>query len=566
MSYKVADYIIERLTQNEAERLFGVPSVYCARLFQAAVDAKDFEPIVTSSDLEAGYAADGYARVRGLAAVAVSYGPGTLSLVNAIAGAYVERSPVVVINGGPSNSMIAEQAETGIVFSHSIGKPHTDLDVFRPVTSFCERVDTLSAVPAKVDEAIRAALTLKRPAYLEIPQSFFNEDCPRPTGLISKKVPAGAASKCSARILQAIRNATKPLLVVGVEVHRYGVASEVLSLINKLQVPWITTVLDKTTLDEQHPNFVGVFGGALAKPIVRKAVQDADLILSLGAIFGTSHKNLMAPKRHKTIRLWDGKAHFLTNANPETAGFEELIKLLERDAPMTNLLRSRQENDVDGLTADVVTEEGDPDAPSWLPDANTPRPSPPPGNGMTYDDLFSVVEKEIASDPRYHVVADTFLGIYPSANLRMSGKDSFTAGAIWASIGHSVAAAVGISAAGLKRPLVICGDGGFQMTVQSLSTMARFNLNPIVLIVDNGLYGYEQWLLDKRFYSGGPALPYAVIGRWDYVGIATAMGIGVAARATTVADLSAAIAAAKKQSSATVIQVIVAPRSLPSGL
>src|SRR6267378_1284284 len=146
MAYSAADYIIERLIQQKVEALFGVPAVYCAALYAAAARVNPpapapavFRTVVTSSDLEAGYAADGYARVRGLSAIGVAYGVGTLSLINAVAGAYLERSPIVIVNGGPSQSNIDQQTRTGVLFSHSMGLPHSDLDAFRSFTAFCER-------------------------------------------------------------------------------------------------------------------------------------------------------------------------------------------------------------------------------------------------------------------------------------------------------------------------------------------------------------------------------------------------------------------------------------------
>ena len=146
MAYLIADYVIERLMQQNVEALFGVPAVYGAELFAAAArantPARTFRTVVNSSDLESGYAADGYARVRGLSAVSVSYGVGTLSLVNAIAGAYIERSPVVVLNGGPSQKNIDDLNSAGVLFSHSMGRPHSDMEAFAPFTALCERAET----------------------------------------------------------------------------------------------------------------------------------------------------------------------------------------------------------------------------------------------------------------------------------------------------------------------------------------------------------------------------------------------------------------------------------------
>ena len=232
----VADYIIKRLSQHGVEALFGVPAVFCASVFDAAARAPNFRTIVTNSDLEAGYAADGYARTRGLSAVAVSHGPGTLSIVNAIAAAYVERSPVVIINGGPSQKNIDDQNTTGVLFSHSMGRPHTDLDVFRNVTVLCERETNLNNVPAFVDNAIRTALMRKHPVYIEFPKALFEASCPQPVGAIDVTVPAGDADTVATSILAKLATTTHPVVIVGEEVQRYRVAAQVQTVLDRLQV------------------------------------------------------------------------------------------------------------------------------------------------------------------------------------------------------------------------------------------------------------------------------------------------------------------------------------------
>jgi indolepyruvate decarboxylase len=565
VAFTISDYIIERLKQQGVDTLFGVPSVYCASLYFAAENATNFSAIVTSSDLEAGYAADGYARVRGMSVVAVSYGPGTLSLVNAIAGAYIERSPIVVINGGPSDKNIRDQTTTGVLYSHSMGRPHTDMEVFQPLTAFCERVTDPAIIPRKVDQAIRTAITHKHPVYLEIPQAMLDASCSWPTTPLDLSIPPGTAAKTAGAILKAIKAAKAPILIVGIEVQRYGLAAAMLSIINKLKIRWATTLLDRTTLSEQHPQFLGVFNGEKAPQSLKAAISGADLIVSLGAVFGSGHATIMIPQSKKTIRVWDGNV-FTFDGAPEQLSFPELIAQLDRNAVVAEdkQLLVLAPHSVDELGE--AAWDGDRDA--ALPQTRQPRPTATAAaSGMSYDALFQVIEQSVTPDPTLTTIADTFLGIYPSARISMPVQDSFFASAIWASIGHSVAAAVGAAAAKRKRPIVICGDGGFQMTVQSLSTMARSNLNAIVVMVDNGLYGYEQYLLDSTYYSGTSApLPISVIGRWDYVGVARSLGITQLAVVDTAAALSAAITAAKAQNGPALIQAIVQSRSLPSGL
>ncbi|MBW8881407.1 MAG: hypothetical protein JF615_08300, partial [Asticcacaulis sp.] len=177
----VAEYIAIRLRQLGCQTLFGVPGATCDSMFDAAA-GRGMKLVITASDLEAGYAADGYARMRGLSAVCVTYGVGTLSLINAIAGAYVERSAVVVINGGPTAEDLTRILEEGTLFSHSIGAvpprqagaatiPEADLlgdlAIFRRVTVQAARITHSADAPAQIDAVLLAALREQRPVYLE---------------------------------------------------------------------------------------------------------------------------------------------------------------------------------------------------------------------------------------------------------------------------------------------------------------------------------------------------------------------------------------------------------------
>jgi TPP-dependent 2-oxoacid decarboxylase len=146
-----------------------VPSVYCASLYFAVENATNFSAIVTSSYLEAGYPADGYVRVRGLSAVAVSYGPGTLSLANAIAGAYFGTQPDLRHQRRSLGKEHPRPNNHGGAPLALYGRPHMNMEVFQPLTAFCERVTDPAVIPGRVDQAIRTAITHKQPVYLEIP-------------------------------------------------------------------------------------------------------------------------------------------------------------------------------------------------------------------------------------------------------------------------------------------------------------------------------------------------------------------------------------------------------------
>jgi indolepyruvate decarboxylase len=139
---------------------------------------------------------------------------------------------------------------------------------------------------------------------------------------------------------------------------------------------------------------------------------------------------------------------------------------------------------------------------------------------------------------------------------------------VWASIGHSIAAAVGASLGSNRRPLVVCGDGGFHMTAQTLSTMVQYGCDPVIVVIANGIYGYEQFLVDPSFFSN-PAnqpLSYAVLNQWDFVKFASALGVQFAQAVNTAAALDAALAAAKAFNGPALIAATVDPHDLPAEL
>ena len=289
----VADYVARRLEQLGVKVLFGVPAFYCFRLFEAA-PRHNIVTVVNSSDLEAGYAADGYARVRGLGAVSVAYGVGTLSLANAIAGAYAEHSPVVILNGGPTSSQIRDLKNLGVLYSHSIGREATDFKVFEQVTELAVRIDSVGQVPTLVDRAITTAITKKRPVYIEIAQDLWTMACAAPTGTLKPAPPVhGQETQLAREILQLIAAAAKPALMLGIELQRFDLADPIVELINKLpsKCVWATTALAKSVIPETVPRFAGVCD--LDSQPSYKRLEQADQLIALGCVFPTGYRKLV---------------------------------------------------------------------------------------------------------------------------------------------------------------------------------------------------------------------------------------------------------------------------------
>ncbi len=550
----VPEYILRRLGQHGVKMLFGVPGATCDPLF-AATQGSAISAVITSSDLEAGYAADGYARMKGLAAVAATYGVGTLGFISVIAGAYAERSPIVVVNGGPSAEDLRLQRELGTLFTHSIGREKADLAMFREVTEYAERAEHVGDVPRIVDEAIRTALVAQRPVYIEIAKQLWDARCPAPQGLIDSTLqPSGEEDRLAAAILGRLQGARRPALLVGIEVQRYGLEDRASTLVDKLGVPWATTLLAKSVLAEQATGFVGVYSGDRAVPAVRKIVEESDALLTLGCVMSRGFRHLVT---HSGASLMQAANHAVRmgRAPPTRAELGPLVAAMEQRPwePKPALIAQAK---LSGLSFDQRR--------ASVPASSRPvaAPSEP---GLTYDEVLRHVSDFI--DEKFIVVTDTSLSMYPAAELDIAGRRGFLCNAVWQSIGYSVAAAVGVGLAQGRRPLVICGDGGFQMTAQSLSTLAQHKIPAIVVVLDNGLYGIEQFLLDDRFFTEARApRPYLKLNRWDYAALARSMGVDSAKPVDSSPALKEALAAARGASGPTLLPVIVKAHDLPSEL
>ena len=577
----IAEYIAIRLGQLGCQTLFGVPGATCDPMFDAAA-RRGIKLVITAGDLEAGYAADGYARMRGIGAVCVTYGVGTLSLVNAIAGAYVERSPVIVINGGPTGEDLTRYREDGTLFSHGIGavpprQPGTitiadddllgDLAVFRRVTVQAVRVTHSGDAPGQIDAALLAAKREQRPVYIEISKGLWDIKIPAPSALLNL-APASASGEgvVAQQILARLKTAQRPVLILGEQIDRYGLADDVTALVDKLKIPFVTTYLGKAVISEQATYFAGVHDGDAAPPFVTDLLQQSDAILAIGCTFGRQYRDLLKTKLTVFMQAADGQYRDGRKASV-AADSGRLVAALNA-ASWTPVPAHAAGRLLAGRSF-AERRAGQPPA--------TGARAGVPGPGLSYDGVVETLSGFL--DPGFVVLTDTCLAQYPAADLNMPARKSFISNAIWNAIGYTPAAAIGVGMAetdsathpeDARRPMVICGDGGFQMSAQSLSTLARNNVRAVVIVLDNGLYAVEEYVINGSAgyfsHSAVQPAPHLKLARWDYVMLARSMGLTSAQKVENVADLEQALQSARTAQGPALIWAAMNPRSLPSQL
>lgn len=524
-SCTVALYILARLKQAGLGHMFAVPGDYAGPFLEALDADPDIVRVPTINELGCGYAADGYARFTGIGAACVQYGVGGFSALNCAAGSWVERVPVAIISASPATDARLLERQQQILFHHSTGDLDADRSVYDEVTVASEIVTDPSLAPAQIDRAITAMLTFHRPIYLEVAQNVWTQACAGPEGTLAP-IAIGCNAKFLAQAVAAawgrIAGAQAPVLWFGVEIQRYGLQDLAQKLVDVSGLPFTTTSLGKTVLDESQAAFIGTYAGPASPLCTREAMAGCDCPVALGAIITDDYLNIMASSYGEMIAVNDeyarvGDTYF---AQVTLAGFlEGLIERCEADDAFPR---------------------------SWTPvDVGEEDEEPAPPGQLTYNRLYrqltGFLKAQELLDESVLVLGES-TSLYVFGNLFGLPANSFVAQAAWGSLGHETGCALGVALGSGKRPWVVAGDGGFMMICQELSSLVRAGVNAAVFVMSNKGYAIEQAFVDiKAFTPEGEFAPFDVLPAWDYVALAKAFG-AKGYSVATVDQLEAALA------------------------
>lgn len=479
MPLTIADLLIAELARRNVAHIFGIPGDYALGLFHA-IEESPLALINTCDEQGAGFAADAYARVRGLGAVAVTYGVGGLKLVNSTAQAYAERSPVVVISGAPGVSEIAGDA----LLHHRVRDFGTQMRVFREVTVAQAVLDDPETAAREIERVLTAAARHKRPVYIEIPRDCAllpvePDEARKPPTPLRGFDPA-TLDEALAEALAMLNAARQPVILAGVEIHRYGLQDRLIQLVGKSGIRFATTIMGKSVVNEELPGFVGVYAGSLSNEATRAAVETSDCVLNLGAMLTDLDTGIFTAS--------------LDPARMIAAGAESLS------------IRRHHYHGIDlasfmnALCGARYTPRG-PLPPSCHAGANTFAAQT--GAALTIERVFECLDAMLSED--IAVIADPGDALFGAIDLTIHSRTEFIACAYYASLGFAVPASIAVQLAEPGwRPLVLVGDGAFQMTGLELTTSARYGLTPIVIVLDNQGYGTERPMLDGRFNDVHP--------------------------------------------------------------
>jgi indolepyruvate decarboxylase len=408
--------------------------------------------------------------------VVVTYGVGGLKVVNTTAQAYAERSPVVVVSGAPG---VAEQAGDPLLH-HKVRSFATQLNVFREITCAQALLDEPARAVAELERVLDEAVRRSRPVYVELPRDVAG----RPAGgAPTRRDPVASPDPreleaAVAEVASLVNGARRPVVLVGEEVRRFGLQDTVRAMVDRANLPIATTLLGKSAIGEDHPRFIGVYGGAMSREDVRHEVEDADRLLILGAPLSDTATGIFTARIEPPRRV-------AVSCEATTVGYHAYPGL-----PIGAMLR--------GL-AEPGRLRRHPDRPHAAPGPPAAW-TPEPGRAVTVERLMGRVSRLLAEHPGLGVVSDVGDALFGAMDLHVPPQGHFLSPAYYASLGFGVPGALGAALADRGiRPLVLVGDGAFQMTGVELGTIAARGLDPIVVLLDNGGYGTERPLLDGAF-------------------------------------------------------------------
>lgn len=529
----VGSYLATRLEQVGLRHYFGIPGDYNLALFDQILTNRNLACISCCNELNAGYAADGYARAHGVAAMLVTYSVGALSAVNAIAGHYAEDLPVILISGGPNTHSEPENQ----ILHHSLGEVRYGYvrEMFAPVTAAAVIIQHTEDAPRLIDQTIATCLRRRKPVYLEIACNIAALEIPAPKPYQFWQKPSSNPETLQEAVDQAaalLNAALKPVAVGGVKLRPAGALDAFRQFIEASGYAVAMMPNAKGFFPEEHPNFVGIYWGPVSSPGTEAAVESADVYLFAGPVLSDyvscGHTIEISPK--KLIHVG--------------ADFVQLPGALYQQVFMDEffvaLAGQIKRNDTSLKTFNRTRTQIEPEPP-------IDRAAP-----ISTRRLFAMIQGTL--DANSTLFAETGDSWFNTINLSLPQGSNFEIQMQYGSIGWSVGAVLGYQVAtqNTRRVIACIGDGSFQMTAQELSTMIRYGLKPIIFIMNNGGYTIEVEIHDG---------PYNVIKNWNYAGLVGAFngadGNGWGCRVRTEGEAQDAIEKALAHDGPSVIEVVI---------
>ena len=480
MQKRVGQYLMDAIRSVGVDKVFGVPGDFNLTFLDDIINRDDMEWIGNTNELNASYAADGYARIKGISAMVTTFGVGELSAVNGIAGAYAERVPVIAITGAPTR----EVERAGKYVHHSLGEGTFDdyRKMYKHITT-AQGYITPENAQTEIPRLINAAINEKRPVHIHLPidVAAVNIEVQTPyqyTAPVKQDVDSYIDI-----IDNKLKNAKQPLIITGHEINSFALHDKLEQFVNQTHIPVAQLSLGKGAFNEENQYYMGIYDGKIADEQIKAYVDHSDVILNIGAKLTDSATAGFSYKFNLENVIMINHHHF------------KVDELRDEEVRLADLLDSLLEID---YTADVSY-------PRYQVSNETVELSDEPLKQSTY---FKLMQQFI--QPKDVILAEQGTSFFGAYDLLFSKDNTFIGQPLWGSIGYTLPATLGTQIADKqRRNVLLIGDGSLQLTVQALSTIIREALKPVIFVINNDGYTVE------RKIHGETAL-YNDIKMWNY--------------------------------------------------
>ena len=532
-SYTVADYLLDRLADCGVDHLFGVPGDYNLQFLDHVIAHRQIRWVGCANELNAAYAADGYARMQGCGALLTTFGVGELSALNGVAGSFAEHVPVLHIVGAPSTG--AQQRRECL--HHTLGDGN--FDHFRQMSapvSVAQAVLDAANARDEIDRVLRDIVRHSRPGYLLLPADIASLPTSRPVNaLTAHNAPADATELAEfvshARAL--LRDGRRVSLLADVLALRFGLQSMLNKWVDAVPIPHATMLMGKGLFNEAHAGFVGTYSGGASLPETRAAIEDADVILCIGTCF--------------TDTITAGFTHHIPQ--------EKSIEI----QPFAARVGKRWFSGINMQEAvnALITLSRDFSA-QWQIQPGRVMKSASADNGhLTQRHFWQTLEKYL--QPHDILLGDQGTAAFGLADLTLPQGASLIVQPLWGSIGYTLPAAFGAQTSQPDRRVVLVVDGAAQLTIQELSSMLRDGLRPLILLLNN-----EGYTVERAIH--GPEQRYNDISLWNWTQIPQALNLDCQAecwKVTNVSQLNDALTRAARGDKLMLLEVILPKMDIP---
>lgn len=482
----IAEALLYALKDHGVEEIFGIPGDFVLSFFKVIEESKILPLYTMSHEPGVGFAADAAARYKcAPSAVCVTYGAGALNMVNPVASAYAEKSPVVVISGGPG----AGESHIGLLLHHQAKTLDSQFQIYKEVTCDQIKLDDPLCAPGDIARVLCNCRIHSRPVYIELPRDMVFEPCQAVSPMLPAPHDPEALEACVDEILERLDKAKSPVLMVGVEIRRYNLEEKVAVMARKLGLPVVTGFMGRGLLADVDAPLLGTYLGIAGKPEITRLVEDSDTLMLLGFILsdtnlGVSEKQI---NLRKSIQVFDGKVILGYHIYPHIPLNALVDALLER-------IKGRHDSEP------------------------TPKPVYPCGleadeQPVTPTDIARAVNDLMGRAG--HMPMATDMGDCMFTAFDIENTDLVAPG-YYATMGFGVPAGMGLQAATGRRPLILVGDGAFRMTGWELGNCSRYGWDPVVLLFNNC-----SWEMLRTFQ---PESGFNDLDDWHFAQMAEGLG------------------------------------------